>query len=738
MIYSELESKKGAILHNPSIVFRKASIYMMLAFLVFFFLPILPAFAATYYVSNQGKDTNNGLSLGAAFKTIQKAVNIATAGDLIEVQPGMYVEAVLITKSGTIDKHIKFKANGKVNIDGMGFKGYGVKLDGANYIEIEGFVITGMTGSGILLNKANYNVIKSNNCYSNKATGIKLQNSSCNNVIDSNLCSSNYGGNNAWGNRTCGIYVFGSSNNNTITNNKCLYNGSTGIWLENASSNCVISYNQCYLNNYAGIISVGDTNNNQISYNLVYSNKNIGIHVGWTAYGNSIKNNTIYKNGWGIWLDNKSSVSIKNNIITHNSYGGVGSDGSCSGYILYCDVWNNGSGGTINYSGCYPTNIIISSVLSTDPRYKSTDLNSSDFLKLKSINKGDDVNSPCIDAGDQQDQPGPLSGSRIDMGAFDEYSLMVKGPMAIWHFDENKGATAYDSTANANNGTIVNALWTKGVLGSGLSFDGSGDYIDCGNSSFLNPTDEISVSLWFKFQEVPTWWNRLIAKEVWTSDNNKRSYFFVTAKDTPVLAWQIYTADRVSHSLGTQPLELNKWYYAVGTYKSGDFKLYLNGQVVSSSSSVYGPLQAVAEPFCIGSNSAHGENFKGAIDEVKIYNLILTPQEIKVEYEKCIQQNTTPEISQFTPLDRSMFTEADTLKIEITAKDSDGNVLEYQYLVDGQVKQSWTSSASYNWQTQNGDFGEHKIKVQVRDDIGAMSESPERKIFIFRKPIGPP
>lgn len=51
-----------------------------------------------YYVSAIGVDSNPGTS-SAPFRTIQKAVNMAAAGDTMIVSAGTYPEYVNITKS---------------------------------------------------------------------------------------------------------------------------------------------------------------------------------------------------------------------------------------------------------------------------------------------------------------------------------------------------------------------------------------------------------------------------------------------------------------------------------------------------------------------------------------------------------------------------------------------------------------------------------------------------------------
>jgi hypothetical protein len=55
----------------------------------------IKAFATDYYVAPGGNDTNNtGRSLGSPYATIQKASNVAVAGDVVHVRAGVYREMV--------------------------------------------------------------------------------------------------------------------------------------------------------------------------------------------------------------------------------------------------------------------------------------------------------------------------------------------------------------------------------------------------------------------------------------------------------------------------------------------------------------------------------------------------------------------------------------------------------------------------------------------------------------------
>jgi hypothetical protein len=65
----------------------------------------------TLYVSPSGDDGNPGTSPGAPLRTIQRAADLAQAGDLVRIQPGVYRESVTVPASGTAAQPIVFRGS---------------------------------------------------------------------------------------------------------------------------------------------------------------------------------------------------------------------------------------------------------------------------------------------------------------------------------------------------------------------------------------------------------------------------------------------------------------------------------------------------------------------------------------------------------------------------------------------------------------------------------------------------
>lgn len=239
---------------------------------------------------------------------------------------------------------------------------------------------------------------------------------------------------------------------------------------------------------------------------------------------------------------------------------------------------------------------------------------------------------------------GNLKGVSADTNNYDE------GLIAYWNFDEGTGGMAYDSSGNNNNGTIYGASWTTGVSGNALRFDGIDDYVEVPHSDILNPPDAVTVSLWFnetssspayscllyKAGEVPTssgYRDRIYT--LWTM-SNKKIHFTSTPEGA---SSQIF----YDSPLNSYILNNFSMLTAVVDTANDYMRIYINGvQVQEGSYLGYDTIRSGNYPLRIGNcfkTSSNQYPFSGVIDEVRIYNRALTPNEIRAFYNSYFEPN---------------------------------------------------------------------------------------------------
>jgi len=174
---------------------------------------------------------------------------------------------------------------------------------------------------------------------------------------------------------------------------------------------------------------------------------------------------------------------------------------------------------------------------------------------------------------------------------------LLDGLVGYWSFNspDMAGVTAYDRSGQGNNGTLTNGpVRAIGKIGQALDFDGSNDYVDIG----AGPSSVNSVSFW-----------------VYPKTTTE---YFVNLTGTTDYIWS--DAGTITATGITSPT------------------IYVNGIV--SSTLVANQWQHVAVVTNTAENASNLDigrtqdlnNLEGLIDDVRVYNRALSPDEIRRLY----------------------------------------------------------------------------------------------------------
>src|SRR5688500_9947168 len=107
-----------------------------------------PAAAETYHVAPGGDDGASGAE-GAPWATLQHAADSVAAGDTVRVAAGEY-QGFYLETSGAAGALITFVADGDVRITSdNATTPDGINLEGASFVRVEGFTVTGASRAGI-------------------------------------------------------------------------------------------------------------------------------------------------------------------------------------------------------------------------------------------------------------------------------------------------------------------------------------------------------------------------------------------------------------------------------------------------------------------------------------------------------------------------------------------------------------------------------------------------------------
>jgi len=194
--------------------------------------------------------------------------------------------------------------------------------------------------------------------------------------------------------------------------------------------------------------------------------------------------------------------------------------------------------------------------------------------------------------------------------------------VGIWLFDEGSGNTASDSSENGNNGVLMgNPEWVDGKFNSkALSFDGTDDYVDIGNNPALAPTtNQLTVVAWV-----------FITGEGKVSivENNAANWGLRFA-NVPRLNGYIAIGGTHQH-VYAENTPKNEWVHVAFVWDGQAGKLYSNGTVAGEAAISAQMDQPLGKGFTIARRGADNASqyFPGSIDEVGIFNVALTVNEI--------------------------------------------------------------------------------------------------------------
>ncbi len=210
------------------------------------------------------------------------------------------------------------------------------------------------------------------------------------------------------------------------------------------------------------------------------------------------------------------------------------------------------------------------------------------------------------------------------------------GLSGYWDFDAVAGNGTADQSGRSNNGILVNGPaasadvppLTTGNDGS-LSFDGVNDYVTTSNP--ITSPNTFSLSLWFKTSSAG---GRLIGfGQGQTGDNwNLDRHLFMG--DWGHLYFGVYSGG-IQLIQTPQAYNDGKWHHVAASMSSSGMALYVDGQLkaqkanVTSAGVYQGYWRLGGDNLYNWWNRPYNYYFKGNMDEARVYDRQLSPQEIQ-------------------------------------------------------------------------------------------------------------
>lgn len=387
-----------------------------------------------YFVNTNGDNFAGGTNPATAFRTISRAAQIATPGDVIVVMPGRYFDNIIVTNSGTFSQYVTFIGDrcgrfagrtGPVTVKSAGLPIFAAT--NKSYVQIAGF---DLVGSNNVCNGINAYVSPYWRIIDNYFAGWAR-------AVNMTVASESYVGRNIfmgnwdsiyldWGAATAIIdnnhimdcdngVTIAQSTNCMVVNNIIANNWGTGIQFLNDARGTILDN---YLNsNLFTAITINSAGSGaDIRQNIILNNPGPAVRFNNSPGPNTFYFNTCVNNREGAQCINASATDIRNNIFVSNQFGidcPLGPPPSNDYNCYFNNATNHGG-----FAALKPNEIV------ADPRFAG----GGDFHLQSAAGRpglfglvNDPWFSPCIDAGDPAvtpvTEPRP-NGGRVNIGKY--------------------------------------------------------------------------------------------------------------------------------------------------------------------------------------------------------------------------------------------------------------------------------------------------------------------------------
>jgi prepilin-type N-terminal cleavage/methylation domain-containing protein len=222
--------------------------------------------------------------------------------------------------------------------------------------------------------------------------------------------------------------------------------------------------------------------------------------------------------------------------------------------------------------------------------------------------------------------------AKIQVFAHSVDSALMSSKISEWKFESGTHTSGQEADINdvkdtwgSNNATFIGTTpgptikeGTDCVSLKCLSFDGNDSV---GTASFLGlPSSAITISAWVKGTFTTSWMR--VVDHKWATASGSWLLFLKNSE----IDFGVLTLPDVQYKgIKTFSVANDTWYHLVGTYDGATVKVYVNGSIGGTTSSVSMTLDAVG-------NVSMGSSLNGSIDDVRIYSDAMPVFQIQQNY----------------------------------------------------------------------------------------------------------
>ena len=325
--------------------------------------------------------------------------------------------------------------------------------------------------------------------------------------------------------------------------------------------------------------------------------------------------------------------------------------------------------------------------------------------------------------------------------------------VGFWKMNESSG-NIIDYSGYGNDGVNIGVDYrVAGKFGKALGFDGVSDYINFSSGiPQINESTTVTVAAWIKPENKTTLKDIIVMRN---AGENLGKRFFLQSYSTGVFYAQ--TTGGGSSVISTTDIVLGEWYHVVAVLNGQNLKIYVNGNLDGENVNLTPVTNITVDILTIGAGEGYAASrvFDGDIDEVIIFNRVLSTDEVSALYNAgsysrnftnldygvydfysyvkdvydneaqtsartvTLTDNVPPTVNVFSPVGGSLYDYNESLVLNFVALDSDDNLDSCWYNIDGVVNVSLVGCANGTFSV--GGSGGYVLTVYANDSDGLES-----------------
>ncbi|MGM0883783.1 MAG: LamG-like jellyroll fold domain-containing protein [Bacillota bacterium] len=212
------------------------------------------------------------------------------------------------------------------------------------------------------------------------------------------------------------------------------------------------------------------------------------------------------------------------------------------------------------------------------------------------------------------------SETKLAKELYEAKSLLVLSPISLYSFEGNA-----NNSTGASNGTVSGTpVYSEGKVGQAIGLNGTDSYVTLPAAHPSANFDQITMATWVYWNGGNQW------QRLFDFGNNTNQYMFLTPRSgSNTMRFAIKNGGG-EQSVQTSQLAAGQWVHVAVTLGGGTAKLYVNGEEKASANGItIKPSDFKPSKNYIGKSQFNDPLFNGMVDEFRVYNYVLSAEEIK-------------------------------------------------------------------------------------------------------------